>query len=173
MRSSVLSAPVLCSLLVMGCNSGPAGSPNGPNGPGGGGGAGVSDTYPHDGATGINPASDVLVEFAAPMNTTTVQVTFTPPVSGFNPFWDGNIMELGRWLSIALAAGTHYSATISGKTQTGSSISHTFSLTTGTIASNTVAPTLASSAPVNGAIGVDPVSHGVFRFTAPRRFPTG
>ena len=169
MRSSVLSVPVLCSLLAMGCSSGPAG---GPNVPGGGVGAGVFDTYPHDGATGINPASDVLVEFAAAMNPSTVQVTFTPQVSAFYPFWDGNFMELGRGLSIALAAGTHYSATISGKTQTGSSVSHTFSFTTATIASSTVAPTLASSAPANGALGVDPMSHVVLRFSEPMRFTT-
>jgi hypothetical protein len=169
MRFSIFFAPVLCSLLAMGCHSGPAG---GPNGNGGGVAAGVFDTYPHDRATGISPASDVLVEFAAAMNTSTVQVTLTPQVSGFNPFWDGNFMELARGTSIALAGGTQYSATISGKTLTGSSVAHTFSFTTATIASSTIAPTLASSAPVNGALSVDPMSHVVFHFSEPMRFTT-
>jgi hypothetical protein len=106
------------------------------------------------------------------MNTSTVQFTFTPPVSGFNPFWDGNFMELARGLSVALAGGTQYSATISGKTLAGSSVSHTFSFTTATIASSTVAPTLASSAPVNGALSVDPMSHVVFHLSKPMRFTT-
>jgi hypothetical protein len=142
MRSIVLSTPALCVLLAAGCHSSsPAGGPGGTGGGRGGTGGGVFDTYPHDGSTGINPASDVLVEFAAAMNTSTVQMTFTPAVSGFNPFWDGNFMELGRGLSIPLAAGTHYSATISGKTQGGSSVSYTFSFTTATVASSTVAPT--------------------------------
>lgn len=148
------------AVLVIAAGCRPGGTDGNVSGPPAG--SGVIDTFPANGATHISPEAPVLIEFAAPMNISTVAATITPSIGTLQATVEGQFLELSHGLNW-FTPDTRYSVALTGKTQAGAQVSYTF--TFGTRGTDDTVPPTYTVTPANGDTVTDPQTHLVFHFS--------
>lgn len=109
-------------------------------------------TVPAAGSTDAPTSTSLTLIFSKPLDRASLQVTITPTVTLGAPVWNDDSTE-ASFGSMSLAGGTQYSVVVSGKSADGIAMdAKTIAFTTRM--PDTVAPTLVSSVPADGAMGV-------------------
>lgn len=115
----------------------------------------VASTAPASASTGIATSVPVVITFSERMNTGSVAVTASPPVTFGTPAWTLNDRVVTLAANPALATSTTYTFSVTGSDVAGNSLAsaHTFSFTTAAPPDLTP-PALAGSTPTSGATDV-------------------
>lgn len=124
-------------------------------------------TAPGDGASGVGLSPSLVIQFSMPIAPPSVSVALSPDAA----LGAGTLNAEGTELSFAdavLAANTTYTATVSASGAGGETLqgARTFTFTTRG-ADDTARPTLASSMPASGAVGVAPDQVVTLTFSEP------
>ncbi|MCA2978894.1 MAG: Ig-like domain-containing protein, partial [Myxococcaceae bacterium] len=127
----------------------------------------VTTTLPAGGATGVATSTPLSVSFSEAMNPATVTLVVSPSVA-LSPLSWTSASELTVSPVAALGFSTTYTVTVGGADVAGNALAapFTFSFTTG-VAPDTTPPTLQSSTPAGGAMGVPAATRLSLTFSEP------
>ncbi|MBN8227295.1 Ig-like domain-containing protein [Corallococcus macrosporus] len=127
--------------------------------------AGVADqqapqlltTAPASGSTRVPTDSAFLLTFSEPVQTASLQVSFSPPAALAAPIWEEGHTQVTIKPESSLAEDTTYTVTIQGVDLAGNSLGgvDSFSFTTTGTQPDTTPPSILSTTPTHGSIGIE------------------
>lgn len=161
------SIAVLClSLTWLACGTPPsktddAGAPMTVSGPR------LEATVPANGATNVNPEQDLVLQFSAAVDPSSVTVSVSPTATAAAAVVAASGLEASVELS-GLASATRYTVTVTARDAAGTALEGeaSFSFTTAAMI-DTTPPTLVSSLPAHGAVDVPTTTTLVLTFSEP------
>lgn len=114
-------------------------------------------TVPANGSTQVPIDSALGLTFSKPVDPASLQVSFSPPATLGTPVWAEGHTQVTFPLQSAFTEDTAYTVTVQGTDQAGTSITgvKAFSFTTAGPQPDTTSPTVLSTTPDTGAIGLE------------------
>ncbi len=114
----------------------------------------IHSTSPSGGSTEERLDISLLVAFSEPMDPATVSVTSAPPLSNPDLVWDQDHTNLTVVVQEAFAPDTLYTVTVAGRDLAGNPLTGLAAFSFTTMKIDTIAPMLASTAPIGDMRGV-------------------
>ncbi|NPC49018.1 hypothetical protein D7X99_03285 [Corallococcus sp. AB032C] len=114
-------------------------------------------TMPANGSTRVPIDSTLGLTFSKSMQPTSLQVSFSPPATPGTMAWAENHTQVTFQMQSPFSGDTKYTVTVQGTDQAGNALdgANAFDFTTAGSQPDTVAPSVLSTTPASGAIGLE------------------